>query len=215
MIDFFLNIIYPNVCGMCDRINKESLCGKCKYKLKQLEKNIITDYRNDKNKYFDYHAYLFKYEGIIREKLIDYKFNDKSYLYKTFSKIIIKNEKIYRFIQKYDIILPVPINKEREFIRGYNQTLLILKELKKENININEKILKKTKNNLPQSSLTKNQRILNVKDVYKLINEEQIKNKKILIFDDIYTTGSTVNECSKILKKAGAKEIGVLTIAKD
>jgi predicted amidophosphoribosyltransferase len=54
-----------------------------------------------------------------------------------------------------------------------------------------------------------------VKQVYKLINKEKIENKRIILFDDIYTTGSTVDECSKILKKNGAKEILVFTIAKD
>lgn len=75
----------------------------------------------------------------------------------------------------------------------------------------------KTRNNLPQSTLNKEEREKNVKGMYKAKKIEKIKNKKILIFDDIYTTGETVNECAKELIKKGIKRenIGVLTIAKD
>ena len=68
---------------------------------------------------------------------------------------------------------------------------------------------------MPQSSLTKEQRKENVQNVYKIKNKEKIENKKIIIIDDIYTTGNTVNAISKILKENGAKEITILTIAKD
>ena len=71
------------------------------------------------------------------------------------------------------------------------------------------------KNIKPQSSLNKEDRIKNVENVYSIKNQEKIINKKILLIDDIYTTGSTVNECSKVLKQAGVNNIGILTIAKD
>ena len=76
-------------------------------------------------------------------------------------------------------------------------------------------MLKKEKHNQPQSSLNKQQRKENVKDVYKVQNELKIKNKNILLLDDIYTTGSTANECAKMLKQAGGKKVGILTIARD
>ena len=95
---------------MCGRINKNNLCPQCKIKLKEITKaNIIKV----KNKNFTYLAYLFKYDGIIREKILKYKFKDSAYLYKTFSEIIIKNKKMCGFIKKYDIIIPVPIHKKR------------------------------------------------------------------------------------------------------
>ena len=66
-----------------------------------------------------------------------------------------------------------------------------------------------------QSKLSRNEREINTKNVYKLINSEKIYNKKILIFDDVYTTGATVNSCIGELKKADVKRIGILTLAKD
>ena len=99
--------------------------------------------------------------------------------------------------------------------RGYDQSLIIAKELS-ENIGIDLKknVLIKVIDNKPQSVLKRYERLKNIKNVYK-IEDAEIKDKKILLFDDIYTTGSTVNECSRILKEAGAKEICILTIAKD
>ncbi len=136
-------------------------------------------------------------------------------MYKTFAKIILKNEKICGIMNSYDIISAVPIHKKRENERGYNQSELIAKELAK---NIKElkyqKTLKKIKNNSKQSLLTQEERSQNVKGVYEIQNKEIIENKKIILLDDIYTTGSTVNECSKVLKANGAKEILVISLAK-
>jgi len=73
----------------------------------------------------------------------------------------------------------------------------------------------KVKHTLAQSSLGKEERAQNVKNAYKIINAETIHNKKVLLIDDIYTTGNTAKECSKELKKAGAKTVSILTIAKD
>ena len=73
----------------------------------------------------------------------------------------------------------------------------------------------KTKNIIEQSKLNKEDRIQNIQGVYELKNQQLIENKKILLIDDIYTTGSTVNECSKILKQANPKRIGILVLAKD
>lgn len=217
MLDYILDLIYPNVCGFCNTINKESLCNNCEERINQKLLCNIDNYENDNTKYFSNHIYLFKYSDEIRSKILDYKFNDKPYIYKTFAKIIIKNEKICGFLRKYDIIIPIPIHKKRKSIRGYNQSELISKEIVKKitNLKIETNIIIKNKNTMPQSVLNRKERNENVKNVYIIKNTEKINNKKVLLLDDIYTTGSTVNECSKLLKLNGAKEIGIITLAKD
>jgi len=177
----------------------------------------FTIYENEElQNYFDYHIYFFKYEGIIRQTILRYKFRDKSYLYKTFTNFFIKNENFCRFLENYDIIIPVPISKKRNKERGYNQSLLIAREIsKKLNIKLVKNCLYKTKNVIEQSKLSKEERELNIQGVYSLKNSEKLENKKILLVDDIFTTGSTVNECCKVLLSAKPSEITVLTIAKD
>ena len=127
-INYVLNLIYPNICGICDKISKESLCKKCEIKLNNIAKFKIDKY---KNKNFEKHLYIFKYEGIIKESLIKFKFNEKPYIYKSFVNFLIKNEKICRFLKSYDIIIPVPIHYNRKITRGYNQSALIAKEIAK------------------------------------------------------------------------------------
>ena len=160
--------------------------------------------------------HVLEYKDIVRKLIIQYKFNDKSYLYKTFVKIILSDKKAFDFIKSYDIIIPVPIHKKRYRTRGYNQSELISKELaNKCQIKCYTDVLIKMVNNQVQSTLNKNERLENVKDVYKLIKPEKIYNKSVLIFDDIYTTGSTVMACAKELEKAHVNKIGILTLAKD
>ena len=212
MLENIFELIYPTTCGICGKICKESICNKCEIELKKSEINLLK--YNKKQNLESMHIY--RYEGVIRGKIIDYKFNNKAYLYKTFSKIILKNEKICGFLKKYDIIIPVPIHKNRKLNRGYNQTELIARELAKHSHLILEKnVLIKQKNIVSQSSLDRNKRKQNIKNAFNLKNEKKLFNKNILIFDDIYTTGSTISECVKNLKNAYPKKIGVLTIAKD
>lgn len=213
MLEFILNLLYPKTCGICKKICKQYICPKCKYNIKKYE---IANIKKFKDKHFEEMAYIFKYEGIIRERIIEYKFFEAGYIYKTFSEIIIKNKKISDFIKKYDIIIPVPVHKNRKKQRGYNQTELIAKEIgTKLKIDTQINVLIKMQNTKPQSMLDKENRKKNVKNAYKTQNESKIYGKNVLLLDDIYTTGSTANECSRMLKFAGANKIGVLTIAKD
>ncbi len=215
------NLLYPPICGICEKINKDGLCPKCNLELKkQAEVNILQKEEIEENikkeKNFEELMYIFKYEGQVRKLILDYKFNEKSYLYKTFVNFLLKNEKIFENIKKYDKIIPVPISKKRNKERGYNQSLLIAEEIaNKTNLGLVNNCLIKTKNIIEQSKLNKEDRQQNIQGVYSLQNERLITNKKILLVDDIYTTGSTVNECCKILQQANPKTIGVLVLAKD
>jgi len=208
-----LDLIYPPVCGICNKINRKHLCRKWEIKLKQYEIYAIV---KEENRYFDYRIDILKYENIVRKCIIDYKFNEKAYKHKMFEKILLKNEKIYSFLKKYDIITYVPMFKNKKAKRGYNQTEIIAKDIsKKLRIKLEKNNIIKIKDTKKQSTLNKKEREKNVKDAFAIRNTKNIVSKKVILFDDIYTTGNTVNECSKILKEAGAEEIVVLTIAKD
>ena len=213
MLKQVVNLVFPNVCGFCLKICKDNICVKCRLKLKKLEQAKIVEY---KNKNFEEAGFLFKYENITRQRILQYKFYECGYLYRAFSQIFIENKDIVNFINNYDIIIPVPIHKERKRQRGYNQCELIAKEIsKKLRIDMENDVLLKIKNTKPQSTMNKENRKNNAKDVYTIQKTEKIIGKKILLLDDIYTTGSTLNECSRIIKTAKPEKIGILTIAKD
>jgi len=217
-------LIFPPVCGICGKLNENYLCSRCNIELQKSAELRVDSYITDsgfKRKYFDEHIYFFQYQGLIREQIIKYKFNDEAYKYKAISNFILKNfilkdSKIFQSINDYDFIIPVPISKKRLKERGYNQAELIAKQIA---IATGKKMitncLYKHKNIVAQSTLNKEEREENIKGVYRIKNEEKLFNKKVLLVDDIYTTGSTVNECCRILQKAETAKIGVMTIAKD
>ncbi|MDE5830353.1 MAG: double zinc ribbon domain-containing protein, partial [Clostridia bacterium] len=121
-------MLFPPVCAFCEKKSKEHLCKKCESQL-----NISNSCKVDKilGKYFEEHAYMLRYDGMVRDKILSYKFDGKSYMYKTFSKIILNSKKICDILETYDIIVPVPIHKKRRTERGYNQSELIAKEIAK------------------------------------------------------------------------------------
>ncbi len=216
-----LNLFYPPVCGICGQINDDFICDKCLDIVYQSKINLLEVDKYEKL-FYQKKFFFLKYEGIIRKSIIDYKFNDSGYLYKTFQKIILNDKKVCDFIKCYDIIIPIPIHKNRKKERGYNQSYLIIKGIVNElnskyktDIITNNSVLRKNIDTPRQSMLNKEEREKNLKNAYCLTKKEDLVDKKILIFDDIYTTGNTVKECTKILLKANPKCVDVLTFTKD
>ncbi len=215
MLETIQNLIYPPKCGICGKLNTNYLCRRCE---KQLENQAIWEITQNKNPYiyFDERIAIFSYNSLIRNKILEYKFHEKSYLYKTFVNFLIKNQKLFQKIKSYDIIIPVPISKKRQKERGYNQSLLVAKEIaQKSNIPVETNCIYKAKHTIEQSKLNREEREKNAQDVYEIINKKILENKKILLIDDIYTTGNTVNSCSKVLQNGNPKKIGILVLAKD
>ena len=209
-----LNLIYPPKCGICGKLNNNFLCKKC-YKILENESKFVIEKNSSTDNVYNRHFYMFKYEGMIRI-ILKYKFQEKSYLYKSIVYFLLKNKKMFKIIKSYDTIIPVPISRKRKKERGYNQSYLLAKEIANNTgIILKNNCIFKTKNIIEQSKLNKEERRKNIQGVYKLKNGEKLENKKILLLDDIYTTGSTVNECLKILKQARPTKMDVLTIAKD
>ena len=81
--DRILDLVYPPVCGICGKFNQDFLCKKCQ-KMLEAEAKFQIDKINNQEYFFENHLYIFKYEGIIRKLILNYKFNEKSFLYKTF-----------------------------------------------------------------------------------------------------------------------------------
>ena len=116
------------------------------------------------------------------------------------------------------IVVPIPISKKRYKKRGFNQMGLVGKELEKidqgSSFEYREDILTKTKETLPQTMIkNRSLRMLNLRNCFKVVNRSVIKNRNIILIDDVLTTGSTVAEAKKTLKYAGAKKIIAFTIA--
>ena len=193
----------------------EIICNECYKEFSQYEFD-----NNDDNNCEEVFS-VYKYKNLIRNLIIDYKFYDKSYLKCLFVKLITNHEEAFNFINSCDIIIPVPLHKKRRQERGFNQTELIAKDiarlLKKDYC---KNVLIKVKNINPQSKQkSAKDRIKNVDGAFKVTDNNNIKNiikdKKVLLFDDVYTTGSTFKECKKVLLDNGAYKVSILTISRD
>ena len=215
------NLLFPKLnCVFCGKNiwNNRFVCNNCKKKYKpKFNKVINDDYSyNNSNIYFSEHAYLYKYDDI-RNLLLDFKFKDKSYIYKGFIELINCKE-LKDFLKEYDLAISVPTHISRRIDRGYNQSDLIAKEISKVfKIKYIKNALSKKENTISQNKLSEEKRKTNVINAFVLNKKkiDLIENKNILIIDDIFTTGSTVNECSKTIKNScNVNKIGILTIAK-
>lgn len=225
MLDFVLDFLFPPICGICGKLDRNWICLNCRKRLEKFGKFELINNKKiikkmffylDNNIYFDEFLYCFEYKNLIRNLMLKYKFSDCGYISNLFVNVILNNKKINEIIKSYDIIIPVPMSKTKKKMRGYNQTELIVKHFVKY-IQVDNICLVKVKNTKTQSTLLANERVQNIKDAFKIQDNcnNTIKNKSIILFDDIATTGCTINEISKMLKEAGARKVLVLVIAKD
>ncbi len=190
-----------NKCCYCNSAisNNSNVCGLCV----------------KKSKYFENIYFACLYQDVIRKLIYDYKFNGQTDLSKFLANLIYQYTLIKNKNLEDSIIIPIPIHRYKLFKRGYNQTSLLGKELfKLFNCHINNNVLAKSKNTLQQVGLDQKQRINNLTNSFEVKNIHLIKNKHIILLDDVITTGATINECAKILYSTNVKSIDVLAIAK-
>lgn len=234
--DFYntiLELIFPedNLCLLCNKHSEEvdnHICKDCLEKLvfvsnkrceicgRPLKPSYIPDLCHDcisKHKLFIKNMSPLIYEDYTRECIHNFKYKKRAYMYKALGSIMVKY--LYENTDiKFDLILPIPLNKKRMLERGFNQAELLSKYISKfTNVPHDAKTLLRIKNTQKQNKLKRADRINNMKNAFSIKNNNHIKNKVILLVDDIYTTGTTINECCKVLLKNGVKKVYVLTLA--
>ncbi len=149
-----------------------------------------------------------RYTDSLKNSLKRFKFSDKSSYYRAFGKLLALKVQNTLKPEEIDLILPVPLHRSRKKQRGYNQAGLIADCVARTlNIPVKTSILTKTSESQSQSALGRKERLFNLEGAFDITVPEAVFNKNILLIDDIITTGSTVNQCSKVLKQAGAARV--------
>lgn len=218
-----LNWIYPPRCVFCHNIiplnkyTKFDVCDKCidhipfmnKPNCIKCGKSIEAENQLCKDCLKDKHFYkkgwiALKYDDMIKESIYRFKYDNCALYSKTFAQIMYQTIETKDIINyKFDIITYVPIHKNKLKSRGYNQAKLLADELSIK-LNIPSKnLIVRTKDTKPQSNLSPKERFNNLKGAFKLSSNQKLINKNILIIDDIYTTGSTINACANTLIDIG------------
>lgn len=202
---FSLIEINPYRYCFCDHpqrlFNEQESCSKCKGGY--LNKIYSASYYED---------------GIIKKLISEAKYHFQiKKLCAPLSILILTHLKLINFEFTTNMILiPIPLYKTREKWRGFNQSKEIIKIITNQlNIPYSFDNLIKTKNTKNQAKLRKTERLNNLKECFTVLNKEIIKNKIILLIDDLYTTGSTMEECAKTLKENGAKYVYGITVSRE
>jgi len=199
-----------NICPQCYKhlpfiTNPCPTCGD------QMENNntYCLNCKNREHTYFKINRSIFSYSGNIKKLLINLKFNGKKYILDFFVEHLINLYNKNNF--NVDVITYVPSSTNSIKKRGYSLTYLLAKQMSlKLNIPFIDCLSRVSKNNQVNKNYLDRQ--TNIANAFTFKNSP-IKNKTVLLVDDVYTTGATINECSKVLKEHGAKEIICLTIA--
>lgn len=208
----FLDIFFPKFCLGCEK-EGEYLCQDCKELL-----DILTIHRPFKTKYLSdlYFPLVYK-RPLVKKLILNFKYPPLIRdLAETLAILILDHLKLIGKEKDFKdfVLIPVPLGKKRLKWRGFNQAEEIGKILAKNlKIEILSNVLLKGRETLPQVELSERERKENVKGCF-FVKNGVIKNKKILLLDDVYTTGETMEEAAKTLKKAGAKEIIGMVVAK-
>jgi ComF family protein len=154
------------------------------------------------------------YEGSLREAIHRWKYEGKIHLTPFFAEWMAEGLNRYWEPASLDLLIPVPLHTQRLRERGFNQALLLVKKLSlRTGIPYRKTILQKKKSTLPQVNLSGAEREKGLRGAFQTIGKEELLEKSVLLVDDVYTTGATVNECSKVLLRGGAERVDVLTLA--
>lgn len=205
--DNLLGVFFPRKCPFCGKLTgKTLLCGECETTLPRCE-----EIRQGAD--FGRCTAPLYYEGQVRDAILAFKFKAKLGGLDAFGRLMAQTA-AERYSGEFDAITWVPVSKKRLKKRGFDQARYLTASMCVDWHVAPLETLRKTADNPPQSGLEDAAaRRANVLGVYEAVSPEQFAGKRLLLVDDICTTGSTLGECARVLKAAGAAEVLCLTLA--
>ncbi len=241
LISYFTDLIFPPLCPLCkvpesateaNLIAKDGLCHECRKAITPLPSPICAKCGTPFSgtigiKHcgaclkdcppFTLARSAFTYDGPLLSAIHHFKYNKRTSLAPTLGRLA--GKALNEINLDYDKIVPIPLHKNRLKRRGFNQSLLLAREILRQEQRDPEKPeldyqnLIRQKDTRSQIELKGKAREINVKGAFSVIDKTAFKDKKILLIDDVYTTGATIKECSRILSACGA-EVFALTLAR-
>ena len=202
--DSLMNLLFPPKCILCGKLlekQETDLCRSCRTDSPEcagVHKNFS---------FLDSWVAVWYYKGYIRESLLRYKFRRARHYAKPYGRLLAMRIQ-QEYPEGFELLTWVPVSPLRRFRRGYDQVQVLAEAVGQELDMIPVKTLRKIRHNRPQSAMAgQAERRANVLGVYEVIDPQIIAEKRILLLDDIITTGTTAGECARVLLTAGAKEV--------
>ena len=233
----FLDIVYPPRCHICqkflsgDKSDSPCFCKDCLDDFYEIsgpicticgvpfeslsEEDHICEACLRRRPYYDKLRAPYAYEGVIMDAVHQLTYKRKTQLARSLGSLL------GSFAEKkgYDLhdflIMPVPLHPKKLRVRRFNQSLLLARSMSiGEKTDIDYLSLKRLKNTTPQTVLSSRDRRKNVRNAFNIIEGRSFEKKNVLLVDDVATTGSTMNECARVLKKAGCESVLCLALAR-
>lgn len=230
MVNVILDLLYPKRCPLCNEIRPYQagqVCESCFKKLKKVEppycmkcgktiEHIEQEYCEDCQKIRKSYKRgfpVFFYEGAIKNALYDFKYKNQRNYAEFFANCIYGHYGKELKVLGIDGIVPVPVHPNKRRKRGFNQAEILAKSLgKRLGIKVYPHYLIRVADTNPQKELNDKARMKNLKNAFK-IGENKIKLNKILLIDDIYTSGATIEACTGVLLSANVEEVFYTSVA--
>lgn len=226
MIKKLLEWLYPSVCifcgkicesGICEECGKkvgvieEPRCKKCGKPIRQEEAEFCYDCEREELCYEQGRS-LWLHKVPVSSSIYSFKYKNRRVYGEVYAKEMVKKFGELIRLWEIEVIVPVPLHRKKQKKRGYNQAEILAKQIgMRVRIPVNTMMVKRKINTVPQKEFTRKERKKNLKNAFEV--KGNIKEKRVLIIDDIYTTGSTIHSISVALKKAGVEKTYFLTIS--
>lgn len=234
VLDSLLTVLYPQACQNCgESVEKfeygaacqncwqktrifsgaETVCYKCNKFLSEKESNVKTFCHQCDAHFYEQARAAGLYENALQISVLNLK--REPFVCKNLRKVFISTFEKTEF-QDADLIIPIPLSKKRFLERGFNQAAVLAKILSDETkIKSDEQsLVRKIHTPVHRAGMDTKARELTVKNAFEITRPKLINGKKILLIDDVFTSGATASSCAKVLKKAGAEKVYVLTLAR-
>lgn len=230
--NIILNLLFPLKCEVCHKklplTAAKRICSSCWHNIQLItdrycqrcgkpmlvETALCVDCYGNDSLYFGRIRSAGVYTGNLREAIHRFKYSGRSMLRNELGELLLSTYNRHFSFYAPDYILPIPLHRKQKRKREYNQTEILARHLSKNcHVPVYGDGLIRVKETKPQFELNKKERRENVRDAFALSRKRWVKNKRVLLIDDICTTGATLNECAKVLHKNAAAEVNGLVLA--
>ncbi len=235
MISDLADILFPPRCIICggspERGGKAPFCSDCLRKVSFIKPPLCTccglQFADtgganhlcgdclSKRPFFSTARALGIYDTILLDTIHLFKYGGNILVGERMGRVMAGHRYDSLSISEFSLIIPIPLHPKKLRERGFNQSLVLGREIaKKFSIPLDFDTLIRKNDTKPQVNLGRSERMKNVKGAFMVRQKERIEGERILLVDDVYTTGSTVNECARVLRAAKASDVAVLTLAR-
>ena len=209
LLTWLLDLLYPPKCVFCGRLlaeNETDLCGRCRRELLTAEREI------KRGEFFTGCTCVYYYENAVRQSVLRFKFRSMRQYADAYGRLLAMRLLPER--EAYDLLTWVPVSAKRRRQRGYDQAELLCRSAARELGMEPVRTLEKLTDNRAQSTLNDaSERMANAAGAYGPYQAERFAGKRVLLIDDIVTTGATLSECARVLRTAGAENVVCAALA--